>query len=379
MPAGFDFPSKAQAWTPQVVRIQGGNSLMFPVIGRLKPDITAAQAHAQFDAISRQLPQPPEPDRGGAWNVGLFPLKDYVVGKIRRPLLTFAAAVAIVLLIACANVTNLLLARASGRQREMAVRAALGASRRRLIRQLLTESVVLSLAGGALGIALSRWAVSGLLALAPDGRIPRVEMIRVDGWVLTFALGASLLTAMLFGLAPAVTLSRRRFAGTLLPGGRTFGAGQERLRAALVVAEIALALMLVTGAGLLVKSFMRLRAVDSGFDTRNVVALNVELPASVYGSAEKLHVFHLGASRGRQCGRGELDAARRHAHARRLCGRGRCEAIGSRRGEAHGERRLLPRDGDSPRPGQGLRRARHGRWRTRRHRQPRRREDHRSF
>jgi putative ABC transport system permease protein len=134
--------------------------------------------------------------------------------------------------------------------------------------------------------------VSGLLALAPDGRIPRLEMIRVDGWVLAFALAASLVTALLFGLAPAITLTRGRFGGTLLPGGRTFGAGQERLRAALVVGEIALALMLVTGAGLLVKSFVRLRSVDSGFDTRNVVALNVELPSSVYRDAAKLHAFH---------------------------------------------------------------------------------------
>jgi putative ABC transport system permease protein len=197
-----------------------------------------------------------------------------------------------VLLIACANVANLLLARASAREREIAVRAALGAGRARLIRQLLTESTLLALAGGTLGILAARWGVPALLALAPRGRIPRLEMIVVDRSVLAFAIGVSLLTGIVFGLAPALRLTRRRFAGSLLPGGRMLQGGQERLRAALVVGEIALALTLLTGAGLMLKSFLRLRAVDPGFRPDHAVALTVNLPGSRYSTVQKVHAFH---------------------------------------------------------------------------------------
>jgi predicted permease len=291
MPPGFDFPRKAQAWTPKVIRIDGGNSLMFPVLGRLKPDVSVAEARAQFAAQIRRLPDQPDGDTTG-WQVGLLPLEELVVGDIRRPLEIFAGAVCLVLMISCANVANLLLARSSGRRREIAVRAALGASRLRLVRQLLTESTLLSLAGGAVGILLARWAVPALLALAPAGRIPRLESIRIDAWILAFTVVVSAATGLAFGLVPALRLTRRQFAGTLLPGGRTFGTGQERIRTALVVSEIALALVLVTGAGLLAKSFLRLRAVDPGFRTDNVVSLSVELPGSVYASAQKLQAFH---------------------------------------------------------------------------------------
>ena len=291
MPPGFDFPRKAQAWTPTVIRIDGGNSMMFPVLGRLKPQVSVAEARAQFAAQVRRLPDQPDGDTTG-WQVGLLPLEELVVGDIRRPLEIFAGAVCLVLMIACANVANLLLARSSGRRREIAVRAALGASRLRLVRQLLTESTLLSLAGGAVGILLARWAVPALLALAPAGRIPRLESIRIDGWILAFTVVVSAATGLVFGLVPALRLTHRQFAGTLLPGGRTFGTGQERIRTALVVTEIALALVLVTGAGLLAKSFLRLRAVDPGFRTDNVVSLSVELPGSVYASAQKLQAFH---------------------------------------------------------------------------------------
>jgi putative ABC transport system permease protein len=290
MPSGFDFPNRAEAWTPKDMRLDPGMSLMYPVLGRLKPDVTVEQARAQFDTFMHQLPDPPGAEAKD-WLVGILPLKDLLVADIRRSLQIFAGAVMFVLLIACANVANLLLARASGREREIAVRAALGAGRARLIRQLLTESTLLALAGGALGILAARWGVPALLALAPRGRIPRLEMIVVDRSVLAFAIGVSLLTGIVFGLAPALRLTRRRFAGSLLPGGRMLQGGQERLRAALVVGEIALALTLLTGAGLMLKSFLRLRAVDPGFRPDHVVTLTVNLPGSTYSTVQKVHAF----------------------------------------------------------------------------------------
>ena len=291
MPKGFDFPRKAAAWTPFVVKLQRGNSLLFPVLGRLKPGIPTEQARAAFEAMLPTLPDGPGEDRS-KWSIGLLPLKDLLVGDIRQPLQIFFDAVLLVLLIACANVANLLLARASGREREIAVRAALGASRRRLVRQLLTESALLAAAGAALGLLFARWIVALLLGFAPAERIPRTEMIRIDGWVIAFAIAVAAVTAILFGFAPALRLTRRRFSRALLPGGRSGVNGQERFRAALVVAEIALALVLLTGAGLLARSFLRLRAVDPGFHPDNVVRLSVELPDSTYGSPAELHAFH---------------------------------------------------------------------------------------
>jgi putative ABC transport system permease protein len=291
MPPGFAFPSRAAAWVPQTVQLSHGNSLMFPVIGRLKPGITIAQARAQFDAICRQLPQPPPAD-DATWTVGLLPLKEMLVGRVRKPLTIFSGAVIFVLLIACANVAHLLLARASHRQREIAVRVALGATRARLIRQLLTESTLLALAGGAAGVLVARWTVPALLALAPQGRIPRLEMIRLDGWVASFAMCASLVTAIAFGLIPALRLTRRRSAQALAPGSRSFGGGQDGLRRTLVIAEIAIALVLLAGAGLLLKSFLRLRAVDPGFDATRVITLNLDLPNATYPDAARLQVFH---------------------------------------------------------------------------------------
>jgi predicted permease len=292
MPAGFQFPEDVEAWTPQEVHIRDGNSLMFPVIGRLKPDITIEQAQAHFETIRRELPQQPSTD-GRAWTVGLMPLKELLVGQVRRPLAIFAAAVLVVLLVACANVAHLLLARGSHRRRELAVRVALGATRARLVRQLLVESALLALAGGAAGLVFAHWSVPALLALAPGGRIPRLEMIRIDPWVMAFAFGVSLLTALTCGLVPALRATRARTPDSLQPGAaRTFGAGQERLRRSLVVGEIAIALVLLAGAGLLLKSFVRLRAVDPGFDPRHAITLNLDLPGATYPEASRLQAFH---------------------------------------------------------------------------------------
>jgi putative ABC transport system permease protein len=289
MPPGFDFPGEAAIWTPMAIRSDRGNSLLYPVLGRLKPGVSVAQAQAEFDTIVRQAAKP---ETDARWISGVIPVKELMVRDIRRPLEIFAGAVGFVLLIACANVANLLLARATSRQREIAIRAALGASRARLVRQLLTESVLVSFAGGLCGILLARWGVPALLALAPKGRIPRTDLIHVDGQVLGFALVVSLLTGIVFGLAPALRMTRGRFSGSLLPGGRASVAGQDRLRAALVVGEIALALVLLTGAGLMLKSFLRLRAVDTGFRPENVLTLTVDLPRAVYPTAQKLQAFH---------------------------------------------------------------------------------------
>jgi predicted permease len=289
MPPGFNFPSDAAVWIPMALRSDRGNSLMYPVLGRLKPGVAVAQAQAEFDTIVRQAARP---ETDARWISGVIPLKELLVRDVRRPLEIFAGAVGFVLLIACANVANLLLARATGRQREIAVRAALGASRARLVRQLLTESALVSLAGGACGVLLARWGVPALLALAPKGRIPRMEFIQVDGRVLAFALVLSLLAGIVFGIVPALRITRTRVRGSLLPGGRASFAGQERLRAALVIGEIALALVLLTGAGLMLKSFLKLRAVDVGFRPENVVSLTVDLPETTYPAARDLQAFH---------------------------------------------------------------------------------------
>jgi putative ABC transport system permease protein len=291
MPAGFSFPRDREAWVPQLIRIDPGLTMMTLVLGRLKPGVRLAEATAEFETLARQFQHQPDDD-GTPWIRGVLPLKELIVGDIRRPLEIFAGAVAFVLLVACANVANLLLARASGRRREIAVRAALGASRSRVIRQLLTESALVSLAGGACAIVLALWGVPTLLALAPNGRIPRMELIQIDGRVLAFALAVSLATSVVFGLAPAFRVTRDRWRDSLLPGGRTSMAGHDRLRSTLVVAEIALALVLLTGAGLLLKSFLRLRGVDPGFRPDNVVTLTVDLSGSAHSTWQQLQAFH---------------------------------------------------------------------------------------
>ena len=291
MPPGFDFPGKKSAWTPTEIKLMPGNSLLLPVIGRLKPDVGVDEARAAFETVVGGMPDISSQDRA-KWDIGLLPLKQLLVGHVRKPLQIFAGAVLVVLLIACANVASLLLARASGRDREIVVRAALGAGRRRLIRQLLTESLLLSAVGAALGVLLARWTVTALLAAVPPGRIPRAEAIGLDITAVAFAACVAAITAIVFGLAPALRLTRVTSPPTLVATGRAVAGGQERLRAALVVAEIALALVLLTGAGLMMKSFLQLRAVDSGYQTDNVVRMSLELPRSTYPAAEHLHAFH---------------------------------------------------------------------------------------
>ena len=263
----------------------------------------------------------------------ILPLNDLLVSKIRKSLLIFMGAVAFVLLIACANVANLLLMRATSRQREIAVRNALGASRGRVIRQLLTESMLLSFGGAVAGILLALFGVRALLAIAPVAGIPRVEEIHVDGWVMAFALGLGVLVGILFGLVPALQATGKKVGNFLGQSGPTATAGRQRLRSALVISEIALALVLLTGAGLMVKSFLRMRAVDPGFRTENILTMTVDLPDSTYQTATEIQAFHRESAgeafepAGSNCrGCGELDAAANISRAGRLSSRWRTQA-----------------------------------------------------
>jgi predicted permease len=291
MPAGFDFPYGADAWTPLGVRIDPNNSYSRPVVGRLKPGVLREQAQAELETFAQRSPARPSEDHA-RMVAQVLPLKELVVGNVRESLLVFAGAVGFVLLIACANVANLFLARAAHRGREIGLRSALGAGRWRLVRQLLAESVFVSLAGGVAGILLAFWGVPALLALSPAGRIPRVDMIRVDGYVLAFTFGVSVITAIAFGLAPALQATRSDVRASLSLGGRGVSRRHEGLRVALAISEIALALVLLAGAGLMLKSFLRLRAVNPGFAPGNVMIMTVDLPDSTYRTAEQNRAFH---------------------------------------------------------------------------------------
>ncbi|UCD25478.1 MAG: ABC transporter permease [Gemmatimonadota bacterium] len=255
------------------------------VIARLKQGVSVATAQAQMSGMASRLEQE-FPEFQSGWDVNVVSMHRQVVGSARTPVLILFGAVILVLLISCANVANLLLSRASGRHQELAVRTALGAGRLRLIRQLLTENLILGVAGGAIGLLLAYWAVSVLVALEPD--IPRLDRVGIDGTVLSFTIAISLLTGLVFGLVPALKTSSLDLSDTLKEGG-TRGAvgGHEKTRASLVVAEIALSLMLLVGAGLLLRSFANLLQVGVGFDVENVIAADVQLSGSRYQDAER--------------------------------------------------------------------------------------------
>ena len=271
---------------------QTRNGEDYNIIGRLKPGVTIAGAQAEMDTITARLrrdhPQFYPPN--GGLTFSLVPLKEQVVGSVRRSLAVLVGAVAFVLLIACANVAGLLLSRALGRQREMAVRAAIGASRGQIVRQLLTESVLLSLAGGVLGVLFAFWTLEGIQALGTRS-VPRLHEIRIDATVLVFTLALSALAGILAGLAPALRLGRADLQTTLKDAGRgssgggaIWGRGQS-LRRALVVAELALSVMLLIGAGLLIRSFAQLQRVPPGFNPSNVLTLELTMTGRKYGDA----------------------------------------------------------------------------------------------
>lgn len=266
----------------------------YNIFARLKPGVTVAQAQADMDLIAAQMKrQYPEnyPANGGL-TLSVVSLLEQVVGGIRRALYVLLGAVAFVLLIACANVANLLLARAAVRQKEMAIRSAVGASRWRIIKQLLTESVVLAMIGGLLGLGLAFAAVKALRVFG-SANIPRLPEIGVDGRVLAFTFFVSLLTGIVFGLVPALKASRVDLNETLKDGGRSSGGGSHhRTRNLLVVAEVALSLMLLIGAGLLIRSYQRIQNASPGFNPRGVLSLRLALPAVRYTTPESVFNFY---------------------------------------------------------------------------------------
>ena len=292
MPAGYQFPRQADlytplAWTPDQIGNRGRNFLA--VIARLKPEVRVAQASADMDAIAQRLKQQ-YPQFNSNKEAFIVPLHQQVVGRVRTALLVLLGAVGFVLVIACANVANLLLARAASRQKEIAIRTALGASRSRVVRQLLTESVLLSLAGGTLGLLLSMWGVDLLLAISP-ANLPRVDAISVDGRVLGFTLAVSLLTGIIFGLVPAVQASKPDVNEALKEGGRASSVGHNRFRSVLVVSEVALSLVLLIGAGLMIRSFVHLLNSSPGLNPENVLTLDVGLPRTKYSAPQQVAFF----------------------------------------------------------------------------------------
>jgi predicted permease len=260
------------------------------VAGRLRAGVSLEQADAEMQTLAAQLAEA-HPDTNAGNGVSVRSLLDDYVGDVRPALLVVMAIVAFVLLIACVNVANLLLARAASRQREIAVRLAVGGSRLRIIRQLLTESLLLAGAGGALGLLLAAWGIELLLKLYPDS-LPRLDQINVDPRVLGFTLFVTLVTGIIFGLAPALQTTRVDLHDALKEGSRASGGAHgRRLRNALVVAEVALALVVLISAGLLFVSFKRLMHVDPGFDSRNVLTLRLRLPDLKYAEATQTTAF----------------------------------------------------------------------------------------
>ncbi|MDE3154767.1 MAG: ABC transporter permease [Acidobacteriota bacterium] len=255
-------------------------------VGRLKPGVTLAQAQSAMDAIAAHLAQA-YPDADKDSGITLIPLKQDVVGEIRPFLLVLLAAVGFVLLIACVNVANLLLARSTGRTREFAIRAALGASRGRVVRQLLTESVLLASAGGVLGVLLAAWGTHAALGLLPEA-LPRTQDVHTDARVLLFSLGATLLAGLLFGLAPALKTSGADVQNALKEGGRGGSGVRHRTQTVLVIAEVALALVLLVGAGLMIRTLTRLWSVNPGFDPHGVVTFAVSLPVGAGATADSV-------------------------------------------------------------------------------------------
>ncbi|HSD29527.1 MAG TPA: ABC transporter permease [Vicinamibacteria bacterium] len=294
-PPGFRYPEETEIWTPmeydQRFRSNSRGAWYLSLVGRLREGATVEGARQEVSTIADRLARAYPADNEGVGGT-VIPLLDATVGESRRALLVLLGAVGLVLLVACVNVANLLLARIATRETELALRSALGAGRGRLVRQLLTESLVLAVLGGGAGLLLSVAIVDGLLALQPQG-VPRLDEVSVNRAVVGFAAALSLLTTVLFGAFPALQTSRRSSAQALRQGSRGILTGRRGgLRGGLVVGQIALALVLVTGSALLLRSFARLRSVDPGFRTENALAFRVSLPDSAYSDDARLLSFH---------------------------------------------------------------------------------------
>ena len=294
MPTDFSFPLRAQlgvplAWTDKERAVRGNHNLL--VIARLRFGINQQQAQAEMDTISRRLAQQYPADDAG-WGAAVVPFHDFIAGPVRSPLLLLLAAVAFVLLIACTNVANLTLAKALGRRKEIAIRTVLGASRSRVMRQVLSETVLLSLAGGTLALLLAHFLVDAIAAfLAPQ--LPLSVTIGLDTWVLAFTLAISVLTGILAGLAPSWHLAKSNLSASLKQGlGKTDSdSASGGARSAFVVAEVALSLVLLVGAGLTIRTIYLLRRVNPGFDPRNVLTVPLAISGKRYASAEQQTAF----------------------------------------------------------------------------------------
>ena len=298
MPASFQFPPpqaqsgviRSELWTPRLLETETGrNSHSLFVVGRLKPGVTMAQAKAGIETIAARRQQTRR-DTHESIGANTLPLGDQVARRIKPSLMALLGAVGIVLLIACANVANLLLLRAASQRKEIAIRAAMGAGRARLLRQLMIESLLLALLGGGAGLLIAYWGVDALLTLG-GGVIPRADEVTVDARVLGFTLLISLLTGIIFGLIPALRASGLDLNEALRDGGRISTGGSNRLRGALVVAEVALALVMLIGAGLLIKSFWRLQQVAPGFNAKNLLAMETSLASTRYDTPQSQAAF----------------------------------------------------------------------------------------
>jgi predicted permease len=283
MPAGFQYPRGAEIWTPLALndnQTQMRDAHFLQVIARRRPSASLAQVRAEMESIAGSLAQQ-YPATNKNWTVNVVPLHEDEVGQVRTTMLLLMSAVGMVLLIACANVSSLLIARGAARRFEITIRSALGAGRRRIVRQLLTESVLLAGLGGSLGLLLALWSTDALLALSPS-EIPRIQMINVDRYALGFTLAVTLLAGLIFGILPAVQAAQVNPNESLKEGGRSASAASKRIFGALVVSEIALALIVLVGAGLLLNSFLRLLRVEIGIQTANLLTVEVNLPSARY-------------------------------------------------------------------------------------------------
>jgi putative ABC transport system permease protein len=294
MPQGYQFPSRVEMWVP-VGQLSGdpdwqqrGNHPGLYGVARLKPGVSFAQAKAEMDMIGANLEKQYNDSNAGN-GIGVRPLLEIFAGDIRRALWVLFAAVAFVLLIACANIANLLLARAQSRQKEMAIRAAMGAGRWRIARQLLTESVLLALIGGTLGLLIAQWGIRLILYISPDA-IPRAKEIALDWRVFAFTIGLSFVTGILFGLVPALQAGVVDVHETLKETGRGTS-GRHWLRSSLVVVEVATTLVLLIGAGLMIRSFYRLQKVNPGFSYDHLTSFTVALPEKKYNTADQRDQF----------------------------------------------------------------------------------------
>jgi putative ABC transport system permease protein len=295
MPEGFEFPRNAELWIPMNFDrpgMQQRKAHFLRPIGRLKPGVTLAQAQADTDVVANRLAEL-YPETNTGWKLRLVNLKEHLVGNTKPTLFILLAAVAFVLLIACANVANLLLVRAASRHKEIALRTALGASRLRIIRQMITESLLLAFLGGLLGVALAGWGVDLLVALSADN-LPPTAHVKIDATVLAFTLLISIITGLLFGIAPALRTMKLSVSDSLKEGGRGVGEGvsRNRTRSVLVIVESAVAVILLVGAGLLIRSLIKLQNIGPGFEAQNVLTMRLELPEKKYPSIDKTTGFY---------------------------------------------------------------------------------------